>query len=128
MDVETMPKVMLVEDDASMLSIIRLLLEIEGFEVVHVDREDFKDVTDILSVIRREQPILILLDVHLHKLNGFDLLRNMRTDPDLNGIRVLMSSGMDLTSKCKQEGADGFLLKPYMPDELIATIRQFVGV
>jgi DNA-binding response OmpR family regulator len=53
-------------------------------------------------------------------------LRGIRNDPDFKDIKILMSSGMDFTYQSMEEGADGFLLKPYMPDELIARIQEIL--
>jgi DNA-binding response OmpR family regulator len=117
-----MPKVMLVEDDANMFSLLCMLLEFEGYEVIAWDGNE--DIESILTTIRREQPELVFLDVHLRHLSGFDLLRKLKNDPNLDRMRVLMASGMDLNYKCRQEGADGFILKPFMPDELIGVIQQ----
>lgn len=120
---------MLVEDDPSMLSILRLLLEMEGYEVSDLSEQDeLTDISQIIESIRQEMPVLLLLDVHLNQLNGFDLLRNLRKDPLLRKVRIIMSSGMELTEECKREGADGFLLKPYMPEELLEKIRKYVAV
>ncbi len=122
---EKIQKVMLVEDDANMFSLLHMLLEFEGYQVVLW--EGGGQVEDILSILQRERPALVLLDVNLRHLNGFDVLRQIRRDPELQGTRVLMASGMDMTYKCRQEGADGFILKPFMPDELIGAIQQTLG-
>jgi len=118
-------KVMLIEDDETMLSLISTLLEFEGFQVSKLEKDGC--IEDILDCIRHEKPDLILLDVHLRRTNGFDLLQEMRQDEELKSTHVLMSSGMELSSKCNQEGADGFILKPYMPEELVGKIRSFLG-
>lgn len=118
-------KVLLVEDDETMLSLISTLLEIEGFQVAKLAKDGCVD--DILDCIREEQPGLVLLDVHLRQINGFDLLHKMRQDEELKATRVLMSSGMELSRQCDQQGADGFILKPYMPEELVGKIRLFLG-
>jgi len=81
-------------------------------------------VSEIISRVRREQPELLLLDVHLRHLNGLDLLRKLREDDELKSIRVLVSSGMELSAQSHMEGADGFILKPYMPDDLVSRIRD----
>lgn len=121
-----MHKVMLFEDDASMLSLLELLLDMEGFEVV-MPSGDHK-LENMLESLRSARPELVLLDVHLHNTNGFDFLRMIRQDDELKHTPVLMSSGMELSLECRQEGADGFILKPYMPDELVAKIRHTIGV
>jgi DNA-binding response OmpR family regulator len=117
-----MSKVMLIEDDDVMLSLLQTLLEYEGFQTVQLDGEG--TVGEIVSRVRREKPELLLVDVHLRHLNGFDLLRKLRQDDELKSIRVLVSSGMELSAQSRMEGADGFILKPYMPDDLVDRIRD----
>ena len=116
-----MPKVMLIEDDDVMLSLLQTLLEYEGFQTAQLDGEG--TVSEIISRVRREKPELLLLDVHLRQLNGLDLLRKLREDDELKSIRVLVSSGMDLSAQSRMEGADDFILKPYMPDDLVGRIH-----
>ncbi len=119
---------MLVEDDKTMRSLLNTYLEIEGFEVVQVrDGEEGYSLENIMRILRRENPDLVLVDVNLKGVDGFDLLRCMRDDLNLIGIRVLMSSGMNFTYRCEQEGADGFILKPFVPNELITKIRGIIG-
>lgn len=120
-----MPKVMLIEDDETMLSLLNAFLEIEGFDVSNPDLNG--NIEGILTDMRQARPDLVLLDVHLNQLNGFDLLLNIRQDSSLKSTRVLMSSGMDLSRECDDQGADGFLLKPYMPEDLIGKIWQTLG-
>lgn len=120
-----MPKVMLIEDDANMFSIVKMFLEFEGYEVVNV--ENGERIEDILRQLHSERPDLVLLDVNLRHLNGFDILHQLRADPVLSNVRVLMSSGMDMTYKSQREGANGFILKPFMPDELVEKIKQIIN-
>jgi len=119
-----MLKIMLIEDDRTMLSLLTILLQMENFDVCSPsdDRPE-----DILAAIREERPDMVLLDVNLRLGNGIDLLRIMRSDEELKNTRVIMSSGMDLSHECLQAGADGFLMKPYMPDELIKLIKETPG-
>jgi DNA-binding response OmpR family regulator len=113
-------KVMLVEDDRTMRAILKTLLELERFTVAAWNGQAGED---ILAQIRAESPEVILLDVHLRSTSGLDILRQIRSDTIIGGMRVLMTSGMDLKDQCLEAGADGFLLKPYMPDDLIKLIR-----
>lgn len=117
-----MPKVMLIEDDATMLSLLQTLLELEGFQVVKAENKGSLD--DLLYALRQERPQLVLMDVHLRSFNGFDLLRRIRQDDELKSTPVLMSSGMELAMECQRAGADGFIMKPYMPEELVGKIRK----
>jgi DNA-binding response OmpR family regulator len=119
-----MNKIMLVEDDATMLSLLQTLLQLEGFEVCQVNLDQ---VDGIVSEIRREKPDLTLIDVHLRQISGMEVLKQIRQDVELKDIFVLMSSGMDVVHKCLQAGADGFILKPYMPDDLIKKISDILN-
>lgn len=112
---------MLVEDDASMRMLLKTLLEIEGRTVVSY-YEVKNPSGSILEMVRREHPAAVLLDVHLRDASGIDVLRDIRADVSLNDIKVIMSSGMDVKDECMDAGASDFLLKPYMPDELLARL------
>jgi two-component system, OmpR family, KDP operon response regulator KdpE len=114
-----MPKIMLAEDDVTMLSLLRTLLRLEGFDTVTLSEQE-----NVLDAVYREHPDVILLDVHLTQGNGVDLLREIRSDFNLHNVFVIMQSGMNLMSECKDAGADTFLLKPYMPDMLIQAIKD----
>jgi DNA-binding response OmpR family regulator len=114
-----MPKVLLVEDDRTMVSLLQTLLGMEGYEVATL----LDKAGDLLDNIRHERPDALLLDVYLGDQNGVDLLRQIRKSPDLNNIRVIMTSGSDKTAECLAAGANDFLLKPYMPEELIQKLR-----
>ena len=72
-----MIKVSLIEDDATMISLLKTLLEIEGFEVVEMIDDTLENV---LAALHKENPEVVLMDVNLHKLNGMDLLRALRKD------------------------------------------------
>ena len=118
-----MHKILLVEDDPTMLGLLQILLQMEGFEVAQ-SKED--ELEEIISELRQEKPTLALIDVHLRHINGLDVLKRIRKDAELKDICVLMSSGMDVGDRCLEEGANGFILKPYMPDELIKKIHKLV--
>ncbi|MGD0611721.1 MAG: response regulator [Anaerolineales bacterium] len=110
-----MLKVLLAEDDDTMVSLLKTLLGMEGFQVATL----MDQKGDPLETIRREKPDVVLLDIYLGDRNGLELLRQIRLSPDLKKVRVLMTSGIDRTEECLSAGADGFLLKPFMPEDLI---------
>jgi DNA-binding response OmpR family regulator len=114
-----MPKILLAEDDATMLSLLKTLLKMEGFDTVPLGERE-----NVLEAVHREQPDVVLLDVHLTQGNGIQLLREIRLDHTLDQTLVIMQSGMNLADECKAAGANDFLLKPYMPDTLIGSIKQ----
>lgn len=108
-----------------MFSLLQMLLEFEGYEVVLWQGGDH--VQDTIDSICQQQPELILMDVHLRHLNGFDVLHSLRHKPELKGVKVLIASGVDMAERSQQEGADGFVLKPFLPDELLTKIQKTIG-
>jgi len=118
------PKVMLVEDDYTMRSLLRTLLRYEGFDVTVVEND--VDAEAILALIRAEAPVVILMDVTLRSLNGIDLLQAIRQDASFRNMGIIMSSGNDVRDRCLELGAEAFILKPYMPEELIQKINHVI--
>jgi CheY-like chemotaxis protein len=118
---ETSNKVMLVEDDATMQAVLRTLLEIEGYQVALAPAR--LQLEELVQSIRDAKPDVLLLDVHLRDISGYDVVRRIREDTGIAGSRVIMTSGMDVKERCMAAGADDFLLKPYMPDELIKKLH-----
>jgi CheY-like chemotaxis protein len=116
-----MTKIILVEDDLTMRSLLKMLLELEGYVVAECDK---KTENEIITSIADEKPNVVLLDVHIHKINGIDVLKRIRSDPNSRELKVLMSSGMAMEEQCLKAGANGFLLKPYMPDDLLNKVRS----
>ena len=122
-----MSKVMLIEDDLTMIGLLKTLLGFEGYEVIA-----FNGGEDVLQMIQRENPDLILLDVNLknfgiNDITGFDLLKEIRSDDEMKKIGVIMSSGMNYRLESTEAGADGFVMKPYMPDELLKLIKTTIS-
>lgn len=116
-------KVMLIEDDSTMISLLSMLLEMEGYQIVQMPGPDPEQ---ILSTLEREKPDLLLMDVNLSCLSGLELLRQIRKNPTFQKTRILMSSGLDYQKECAEAGADSFILKPYMPEDLIHQMRQLL--
>ncbi len=122
-----MSKVMLIEDDATMIGLLKTLLGIEGYEVVA-----FEGGEDVLQAVRREKPDVILMDVNLkhlgiNDLTGFDLLKEIRSDLEIKEIGVIISSGMNFQHESSEAGADGFVMKPYMPEDLLNLIKKTIS-
>jgi CheY-like chemotaxis protein len=117
---------MLIEDDKTMLSLLTTLLQMEGFEVVTAADDT---VPNLLAAIQREKPQAALIDVNLRQgsATGMELLSLIRQQSDLWDLRVIMSSGMDYRRECRLQGANGFLLKPYMPDDLIGLLKKLLA-
>ncbi len=113
-----MAKILLAEDDTTMVSLLKTLLQMEGFDVLALDVD-----SDITAAVEREKPDAIFMDVHLGDKSGMQVLNSIRKNPDTAKVRVVMTSGLNMKDECLNLGADAFLQKPFMPDELISAVR-----
>lgn len=116
-----MTKVYLAEDDETMVTLLVTLLTIEGFEAKVIDLAK----GNLLDILRAEPPNILILDVNLPGESGLDIVRKMREEDTFKNTRVVMASGMSLKDECLASGADDFLMKPYMPDDLIQILRRY---
>ena len=114
-----MPKIMLAEDDRTMITLLKTLLGLEGYQVVALGEND-----DVFEAVCQDRPDVLLLDVHLPNANGLDVLAQVRANVDTNDLSVVMTSGLNLEEECLRSGANGFLLKPYMPDDLLSLLKR----
>jgi len=116
-----------VEDDPDMAALVTKILESEGFDVSVAGTR-----AAVLERMRRlPMPDLVLLDVHLPDVNGFEVLKGMKTHPRLKVVPVIM-----VTAEATREGvmrglasgADGYVTKPFARDRLIAGVRAVMGL
>jgi len=119
-------KILLIEDDSTMLKLLQTFLQFEGFQALLLPGKE-NSLEQTMDLIRNEMPAVILLDVYMHQFNGFELLHAIREDEQAKNIGVVITSGADFRKKCIEEGADRFLLKPYMPEELIQSIHNVIA-
>lgn len=116
-----MQKVLLAEDDATMVALLKTLLKMEGYQVTALDSD-----VDIAGAVLKANPDILLMDVHMLHNNGMDELVKLRAAPGGESVRVLMTSGLDFKDQCMERGADGFIQKPFMPDDLLEAIRRLI--
>jgi CheY-like chemotaxis protein len=115
-----MLKILLADDDYNMVALLKTLLNMEGYQV-----STLMDQTgDLLENIRMAKPDVLLMDIFLGDRNGLDIVRQVRQLPDLDHIRIIMASGIDKAEESLAAGADVFLLKPYMPNQLFDILRS----
>jgi DNA-binding response OmpR family regulator len=114
-------KVLVCEDDRTMVGLLTTLLEIEGYQVAQLDDSTEANLIDKLSI---EKPDILLMDVYLRQINGLDLLRSLRDNTNFRDLRIIMTSGVNLRENCLKFGANAFILKPFMPEELMSTLRK----
>lgn len=114
-----MAKVLLAEDDATMVSLLKTLLHMEGYEVSALDVD-----ANVPAAVEREKPDALFMDVHLGHQSGMEILENIRQNEEFANVRVVMTSGLDVREECIRRGANAFLLKPFMPDDLLKVLKQ----
>ncbi len=116
-----MAKILLAEDDETMVGLLTTLLRMDGYDVRALDADE-----DVAAVVQRDCPDVLVLDVHLSGQNGLDVLDTIRQADGGHRIRVIMISGLNVKDESLRHGADGFLLKPFMPDDLMKVLRKNV--
>lgn len=118
-----MIKILIADDDTVMLDLLTTLMELEGYAVLTVSRPE-----DILPAAQTAAPGLILMDYHLSGGDALTPLLDLKADEHLCRIPVLVTSGMDREIACRNAGADGFILKPFRPAQLLDKIRHMVDL
>ncbi len=117
-----MIKIVLVEDDPTIRSLLKIFLELDGFQVSLI--EPVTDINTSLISIEEINPEILITDVYLQYFSGIDLVGKIRQNKNLGSMYIIMTSGENLHQKCADTGADYFLLKPYMPDILINILHS----
>ena len=87
------------------------------------------DSTQIEQMIDVQRPNLILLDVVMPQRNGFQVCRDLKNNAEYSRIPVVVVSSKDLESDkfwAQQQGADGYVVKPFTPEQLLGAIQRFV--
>jgi DNA-binding response OmpR family regulator len=116
-------KILVVDDSPSQVRLIEGLLEKEGYRPVGL-----VDPKLIEETIEAEHPSVILLDVVMPDRNGFQVCRDLKGNAQYSAIPVILVTSKDSASDKfwgKQQGADGYVTKPFTREELLRAVRQF---
>ena len=120
-------KILLVEDDNALASVYRSRLELEGFDVCEANNGE-----DALSLAVSEHPDLILLDVMMPKISGFDVLDILRNTPETTNIRVIMLTALSQPKdkeRAEQLGVDDYLVKSQVViGDVVERVRYHLGM
>jgi len=116
-----LPRVMIVDDDSTMVKLLQTLLELDGFDVSVV-----RQGADVLDKAIETPPDIFLMDYHLTDIDGVEVLRQIRANGKLAKTPVIIASGANVEEEVMAAGADDFLLKPYDPDDLPALFSQLI--
>ncbi len=117
-------KILIADDEPNILISLEYLMKREGFEV-HLAR----DGQEALDMLRSVRPRLILLDVMMPRMSGFEVCQALRSDEALKATLVLMltAKGRDTDiAKGMGVGADGYMTKPFSTKELVQKVRQML--
>jgi DNA-binding response OmpR family regulator len=118
-------RILIVDDEPSIVMPLEFLMRREGYDVATA-----ADGETALRAVAEQAPDLVILDVMLPHMSGFDVCRALRADPRLRGLRILMLSAKGRESEVEKGlglGADAYVTKPFSTRELVARIRQLLG-
>lgn len=117
-------RILVVEDHEDNRQILRDLLGSAGFEMLEAG-----DGESALRVAAAEQPDLILMDVQLPILDGYEATRRLKADPRLKAIPIIVVTSYALSGeevRARNAGCDAYVAKPYSPRQLLAKIRTYL--
>jgi len=117
-------RVLVVEDDDNIALALEFLMTREGYDHARV-----ADGAKALDSIRRAPPDLVLLDVMLPGRSGYEVCQDVRLDPALKGVKIVMMTGRGSSLERRRglaTGADGFITKPFELQELRAEVRRLL--
>lgn len=118
-------KVLVVEDDTDNRRIVAKVLSVEGYRVIEA-----VDGLEALSQAHREHPDLILMDLALPKLDGWEATRQLKGDPETRGIPVVALTAVAMRGdeeQARAAGCDDYLSKPARPAAIRAIVKKYTG-
>ncbi len=115
------PYILVVDDDADFRSGLRVALEMKGYQV-----EEAENGEQALSKLAEKAPLLVLLDLQMPVMNGREMLQRMRANSDLKDVPVVIISGFGFEWEAELMGAQGYIGKPFEPEELQKTIGSLL--
>ncbi len=118
-------KILLVEDEKNIILGVKTCLEVADYAVVVVE-----DGEKALDAAIKEQPDLILLDLMLPKVNGFQVCQQLKVMEETKHIPIVVltaKTAEEDKERALQTGADSYMTKPFRPEELWQEIKRFIG-
>jgi len=118
-------RVLIADGDANLLISLEYLLQRQGYEVSLA-----RDGDQTMKLIRQQQPDLVVLDASMPGQSGYEVCQQVRADPALRHIRLVMLSAKARETdiaKGKALGADAYIIKPFSTDDLLNQVRLLIG-
>ena len=119
-----MKRILVVEDHEDNLQILRDLLNSAGYAMIEAH-----DGEAAVAIAAKEKPDLILMDIQLPVMDGYEATRRIKADPALKATPVIVVTSYALSGdegKAKAAGCDAYITKPYSPRQLLAKVREFL--
>jgi DNA-binding response OmpR family regulator len=120
-----MAKILIAEDEPDIRELVAFMLRFAGYEVLSASNGE-----EAVQTASREIPDLILMDVRMPRMTGYDACRVMKANPDLHDVPVVFLSAKGQESEIQsglEAGAEEYLLKPFSPDELTNRVRAILA-
>jgi two-component system cell cycle response regulator DivK len=117
-------RILVVEDQEDNRQILRDLLDSAGYKMTEA-----WDGEAGVSAAKQQRPNLILMDIQLPLVDGYEATRRIKADPELNKIPIIVVTSYALSgddSKAHDAGCDAYITKPYSPRQLLAKIKEFL--
>jgi two-component system, OmpR family, alkaline phosphatase synthesis response regulator PhoP len=115
-------KILVADDDNNIRDALSFILEEEGYRVWIA-----KDGAQALRKVKNSRPDIVFLDIMMPELNGYEVCRIIKNDPDLKKTYVIMLTAQDQVAEYelgKEVGADEYIVKPFSPREILAIIKN----
>ena len=117
--------ILVVEDQEDNRQILRDLLGNAGYELTEAENGE-----EAIAAVDRRRPDLILMDIQLPLVDGYEATRRIRTNPDLKSVPIIAVTSYALAGdedKALAAGCDGYVTKPYSPRDLLAKVRTYLA-
>jgi len=117
-------RILVIEDQEDNRQIVRDLMTASGYELIEATTGE-----EGLEAAARERPDLILMDIQLPGIDGYEVTRRIKADPNLRQIPIIAVTSYALSGDDKKAfaaGCDGYVTKPYSPRLLLAKIREYL--
>ena len=120
-----MPRILIAEDEKDIRELIAFTLRFAGFDVLLATNG-----VEAVEVAEAERPDLVILDVRMPRMSGYEACRRLKENPQTASLPVVFLSAKGQDSEIQQgleSGAEEYILKPFAPDELIQQVRDILN-
>ena len=119
-------KILIVEDEESIIELISTVFSFSNSYQILCSR----DGEEALKIAKEDSPDIVLLDMHIPKIDGIEVCRLLKSSPLTSDIKILLLTGISQRhelDKAKKAGVDAYIIKPFNIDTLIKTVEKFLN-